>query len=351
MVKIFFKLLNFNGLIIFVNNTHKVEHALGNLLKTKDIAHIFVYRSIQIYYVNKNIIILNKFIFFIFSIILGFRFQNKFIMIFSQPYFALPYIILGSSINVYFYDIHKGLLYTHKTKLMIEKISIYFFRNIIHRDLRLWVEYKKTIKKNFRKNLLIPDYAKKIKEIKFKKDNGKIKCAVIGWVDDQFVKVDDSIKILANLGVEIYFFTSKTSFELSIKNILFDKSLMKQMHHIGYLNTEDLNNFLQDFSIGLSPHDAKKPKLSKNYRNYCSSMRLINYIENSLTIFLSNKTFYQKFVCRKYNANCFDIKDLKFIKTIEQLKTLIIIKKIVYNNSIFNKKKLSKKLINFLALN
>ena len=66
MVKIFFKLLNFNGLIIFVNNTHKVEHALGNLLKTKDIAHIFVYRSIPIYYVNKNIIILNKFIFFYF---------------------------------------------------------------------------------------------------------------------------------------------------------------------------------------------------------------------------------------------------------------------------------------------
>ena len=110
-------------------------------------------------------------------------------------------------------------------------------------------------------------------------------------------------------------------------------------------------SFLEDFSVGLCPHDAKNPLISNNYKKYCASMRVIDYIQNSLTIFLSDKTLFQKFICSKYNANYHNINDLKLIKTIDELKNKIVVKKITYNKSIFNEKKLSEKLVNFLTLN
>ena len=55
--------------------------------------------------------------------------------------------MLGKIVSAYFYDVHNGLLYENKFKIVIEKISILFFKNIIHRDLRLWVEYKYHLKK------------------------------------------------------------------------------------------------------------------------------------------------------------------------------------------------------------
>ncbi len=271
-------------------------------------------------------------------------------MIFSQPYYAIPYFLLGGSISVYFYDVHIGLIYEDKIKIFIEKLSIIFFKNIIHRDLRLWVEYKHLLKKKKRKNILIPDFIHNEKNI-VKKYNDRIKCAIVGWVDDKFVKVDKSIKILANLGVEIYFFTSKKCFDLSTKDLIQEKKVMKKIYYVGYLDSVNLENYLEDFSIGLCPHDAKSPLLSNNYRKYCSSMRVIDYIQNSLTIFLSDKTIFQRFINKKYNANYHNINDLRSIQSIDELKEKILIKDITYNNSIFNKKKLSIKLSNFLTLN
>ena len=109
---------------------------------------------------------------------------------------------------------------------------------------------------------------------------------------------------------------------------------MSQIHYMGYLENENLETFLEDFSVGLCPHDAKKPLISNNYKKY-----------------LSDKTLFQKFICSKYNANYHNINDLKLIKTIDELKNKILVKKITYNKSIFNEKKLSEKLVNFLTLN
>lgn len=350
MVKKFLKLFNFEGIIIFVNNIHKKEFAINNLLNLQNKKCIFVYREIPIYKVCENKIILNNFLFFIFSFILALKFKKKFLMIFSQPYYAIPYFLLGRIISVYFYDVHIGLLYESKFKQIIEKTSIFFFKNIIHRDLRLWIEYKYYLKKKLRQNLLIPDYIIRENNVNLKKKNDNIKCAVIGWVDDRFVTVEQSAKILAKLGVEIYFFTSQNCFNLATKNLILDKKLMKQIHFAGYLENDNLEKYLADFSIGLCPHDAKNPLLSNKYKIYCSSMRIIDYIQNSLTIFLSDRTFFQKFICKKYNANFHNINDLKSIKTIDELKHKIEIKKITYDKSIFNRKKLSEKLINFLTL-
>ena len=351
MVKNFLKLFYFQGVIIFINNAHKKEFAIKNLLTIQNQKCFFVYKSVPIYKVYEDKIVLNNLLFFIFSLILGLKFKNKFIMIFSQPYYAIPYIFLGNMISIYFYDVHIGLLYIKKWKLLIEKISILFFKNIIHRDLRLWVEYKKLLKKNFRKNILIPDYILHEEQNNSKKLSDNIKCAVIGWADDNYVKVDESVKHLAHLGVEIYFFTSKSSFDLSVKNYLNDTQIMKKIHYVGYRNSDEFKNILKDFSIGLCPHDAKNPKLSKNYRSYCSSMRIIDYIQSYLTVFLSNKVIFQKFILKKYNANYHVINKLKTIKSINELKVKINIKNITYNNSIFNKSALSKKLVKFLILN
>ena len=32
---------------------------------------------------------------------------------------------------------------------------------------------------------------------------------------------------------------------------------MSQIHYMGYLENENLETFLEDFSVGLCPHDAK----------------------------------------------------------------------------------------------
>jgi hypothetical protein len=348
MVNIFLKLFRYEGIIIFINNNHKKEQAISHLLNMVDKKCIYVYRKAPIYSVTEKKFILNNFFFFLFSLILGIKLKNKIIIIFSQPYYAFPYIILGPYINVYFYDVHVGLLYTPKIKLRIEKISIFFFKNIIHRDLRLWVEYKKILKNTSRKNLLIPDFVFEKKLTISKKNNNLIKCAVIGWVDDKFIKIDKSLKILTSLGVEIYFFTSEDSYKLVIKDANLDSKLLKKIHYVGYLENEALDNFLKDFSLGLCPHDSIKPKISKNYKQYCSSMRIINYLENFLTVFLSNKTIFQRFILKKYNANYYDIDSLKLLHTSNDLKSKILYKNIHYDNSIFNKNKLSQKLIRFL---
>ena len=351
MVKKILQLFNYDGIIIFVNNMHKKEFAINYLLNFQNKKCIFVYRKNPVYKVSENKIIFNNIFFFIFSFILGFKFKKKFIMIFSQPYFAIPYFLLGKIVSVYFYDVHNGLLYENKIKQVIEKISILFFKNIIHRDLRLWVEYKFHLKKKSRQNLLIPDLIIKKNKVNVKQNNNNVKCAIIGWVDDKFVKVDQSVRILVKLGVEIYFFTSQNCFNLVTKNLNLDERYMSQIHYMGYLENENLETFLEDFSVGLCPHDAKKPLISNNYKKYCASMRVIDYIQNSLTIFLSDKTLFQKFICSKYNANYHNINDLKLIKTIDELKNKIVVKKITYNKSIFNEKKLSEKLVNFLTLN
>ena len=49
-------------------------------------------------------------------------------MIFSQPYYAIPYFLLGKIVSAYFYDVHNGLLYENKFKIVIEKISILFLK-------------------------------------------------------------------------------------------------------------------------------------------------------------------------------------------------------------------------------
>ena len=349
MVKKFINFFNFQGVIIFINNLHKKEIAFDYLLSLKNIECIHIYKNKPDYETGPKKIILNNFLFYIFVFLSCFKKKSKKILIFSQPIYSLPYIFFGHFLNVYFYDVHIGLNYTSKIKLFLEKFSLLFFKKIIHRDLRLWVEYKKIIKKKNRKNFLLPDFIKN-NENNLSKNIGKeIKCAVIGWVDDKFVRVDKSVEILAKLGIHVYFFCPNHSFKLSILNIKSDTNLMNYIHHVGYIKKdEELKKFLKDFSIGICPHDAKEPKISDNYKFYCSSMRIIDYIENYLTVFLSKKTFFQKFILKKYNANYFDIKLLNSFKSIYEIKKILQIKEIKHDNSIFNKKKLSIKLIKFL---
>ncbi len=348
MVNKFLNYLKFDGVVIFVNNHHKKEISFSHLLKLKNIETICVYKTEPLYKVNQKKLVLNKLLFFLFIFFSIFKKKNNTILIFSQPIYSLPYIFLGNIINIYFYDVHIGLEYASKIKLFLEKFTLFFYKKIIHRDLRLWVEYKKILKNKNRKNLLIPDFIIKNSFDNIKKINNPIKCAVIGWVDDKFVRVDESVQKLASLGVNVYFFTSKESFNSTIKNINLDKFKLNNIHYVGYLEKdEDLKKYLSDFLIGICPHDAKNPKISKNYRKYCSSMRIINYIENYLTIFLSKKTFFQKLILRKYNSNFYDIDILKSLKSIEEIKKILYFKEIRHDNSIFNKKKLSENLIKF----
>ena len=57
----------------------------------------------------------------------------------------------------------------------------------------MWVEYKFHLKKKSRQNLLIPDLIIKKNKVNVKQNNNYVKCAIIGWVDDKFVKVDQSV--------------------------------------------------------------------------------------------------------------------------------------------------------------
>ena len=91
--------------------------------------------------------------------------------------------------------------------------------------------------------------------------------------------------------------------------------------------------------------------INSNHKKEQAISHLLNMVDKTrkfLNFFLSNKTIFQKFILKKYNAKNYDIDSLKLLHTSNDLKSKILYKNIYYDNSIFNKNKLCQKLIRFL---
>ena len=349
MVGLYSKLKNFKGVFLLINNNHNKETDFLNLLNKNNINCLAVYKQKPNYiYQGKNII-LNKLNFFYFVLVVSFL-KNQKILITSQPYFAFPYIFFSKSTHLYAYDTHIGLNYVSKFKILIERVVLYFFKNIIHRDLRTWVYYKKFLKNPKRKNLFLPDYISSIHS----SDKNKIipiKCAFIGWADDKNVKVDKSVKKFLEFGIEVHFFSKKNSYEMTKKLINLNNNEEKLLHYEGEVFGSKFHEKLKKFQFGLCPHDAEKPKISKNYRKYCSSLRIYDYLNNNMTIILSESALYQKYIIKSHNGKYIHLSDLYSITNKEELLKNINKNKILIKSKYFKQDYLASKLATYLNIN
>jgi hypothetical protein len=360
LIKLFFYILKYKNPIFFVYNNNLKEIDFSKLLYIKKKKHLIIYKSKPAYNqglinynkYNEKILCTNYFFLFIFLTIIKSTKTN--ILFVSQPYYALAFLFSCRNFFLYAYDIHKGLLDISRLKVFAEFIVIIFFKKFIHRDLRLFISYKKIIKN--KTNIFIPDFifqTKIIKQNKFiKKDSKKLHCALLGWIDDKNVTAFKSIKKLCDLKVHVDIFITNNSLKHIEQKIQSMQNLYPQ-----YINIKKdfygkkLEAELNKCHFGLCPHDKSKPAISNNYRKYCSSARVIEYLKSKLVIFLSDKATYQNFIIRKYNGTKFSIKYLHKIKKSSALVNLAQKKKncdIKTKSNIFNEKYLSRNLYNFL---
>ena len=360
LIKLFFFILKYKNSIFFVYNNNLKEADLSRLFYIQKKKHLIIYKSRPAYNqrlenynkFNEQIINADSFFLFFFFTLINSAQQN--ILFVSQPYYAFPFLFYCRNFFLYTYDIHNGLLDVSRFKIFVELLVIIFFKKIVHRDLRLFVTYKKLIKKKI--NIFIPDfifYTKIVEHDKFiKRDNKKLRCAILGWIDDKSVTPFKSIKKLCDLKVHVDIFISSR-----VLRYIHPKIRSIQTAYPQYINIKKdfygkkLDIELSKCHFGLCPHDKNKPAISKNYRKYCSSARVIEYLKSKLVIFLSDKATYQNFIIRKHNGKKIPIKYLHKIKNPIVLANLIRKKKsynIKIKSNIFNEKYLSRNLYNFL---
>ena len=357
LVKLFFFILKYKNSIFFVYNNNLKEIDFSRLFYIQKKKHLIIYKSRPDYNQSlenynkftEHVINADSFLLFIFFTIVKSTQQN--ILFVSQPYFAFPFLFHCRNFFLYTYDIHNGLFDVSRFKIFIEFLVIIFFKKFVHRDLRLFITYKKIIKKKI--NIFIPDFIFQTKIIdrnKFiERDGKKLRCAILGWIDDKNVTPFKSIKKLCDLKVHVDIFISSSVFRYIQPKILSIQSAYPQ-----YINIKKdfygkkLDIELSKCHFGLCPHDKNKPAISKNYRKYCSSTRVIEYLKSKLVIFLSDKATYQNFIIRKHNGTKIPIKYLYKIKNAIVLANLIRKKKsykIKIKSNIFNEKYLSRNIL------
>ena len=135
--KDFLSLLEYNGLMIFVDSENVYQSKIVNLLKLKKTN--FKLLSKKNFQQNKNNFFYSNII--IFYLIFFLNRKSKKILFVAQPAYAVIYAILNNFILVP-YDCHYGLPKISFVKLFLEKYVLKKIKFIIHRDLRFWKVYK-----------------------------------------------------------------------------------------------------------------------------------------------------------------------------------------------------------------
>lgn len=334
--KDFFSLLEYDGLMIFADSENVYQSKIVNLLKLKQTN--FKLLSKKNFQQNKNnFFYLNTIIFYL---IFSLNRKSKKILFVAQPAYAVIYTILNNFILVP-YDCHYGLPKISFLKLFLEKYVLKKIKFIVHRDLRFWKVYKNILIK--KKNILIPDHAS-IDIAGFNKNDNSITAVVLGWVDEKEVQVTETVRKLLKLGVNIEFYiTEKCESEIKSFKLEIEENYPTQVNFNKYINQEQTINKISKFHIGICPHSKRNSLILSEYRKYCGSSRIINYIEANLSILISRSALFQKFIARSHNAHIINIFDLENFKNKEELASFL--KKNKKNNVI--KKKIFQR--DFLA--
>lgn len=358
LVKLFFFILKYKNKIFFVYNNNLKEIDFSRLFYIQKKKHLIIYKNRPAY--NQGLENYNEFnekilctdFFFLFFFLTLIKSTKRNILFVSQPYFAFAFLFCCRNFFLHTYDIHKGLFDISRFKVFVEYVVIIFFKKFIHRDLRLFITYKNIIKN--KTNIFIPDFISRTKIVmqnKFiKKDSKKLRCALLGWIDDKSVTAFKSIKKLCDLKVYVDIFISSSSLKHIERKIQSMQNLYPQYINIKKdLYGKKLDIELNKCHFGLCPHDKSKPAISADYRKYCSSARVIEYLKSKLVIFLSDKATYQNFIITKHNGTKFPIKYLHKIKNSSVLANLVRKEKsynIKIKSTIFNEKYLSRKFYN-----
>lgn len=314
--KDFLSLLEYNGLMIFADSENVYQSKIVNLLKLKQTN--FKLLSKKNFQQNKNNFFYSNII--IYYLIFFLNRKSKKILFVAQPAYAVIYTILNNFILVP-YDCHYGLPKISILKLFLEKYVLKKIKFIIHRDLRFWKVYKNLLIK--KKNILIPDHTT-IDIRGFNKNNESITAVVLGWIDEKEVQIIGTVRKLLKLGVNIEFYISEKC-EREIKNfkLEIEENYPSQVNFNKYINQVQTINKISKFHIGVCPHSKRNSLILSEYRNYCGSSRIINYIEANLSILISRSAFFQKFIARSHNAHIINIFDLEDFKNKEELVSFI----------------------------
>jgi len=342
-------LIKYDELLLFIDTKNIHQEKIINLLKKSNSKYKVVAKNSFI--INEND---NKFIFlqpFIYFLVFFLNRRAKKIVFVAEPLFGIFYIFLNKFILAP-YDCLYGLPNTSFVKLFLERFVLKKISIIIHRDLRLWKIYKRIIKK--KNNILIPDHLSTVlSHFNIKKDYTNITAVVLGWVDEKEVRVTETVLKLLELGVKIEFYISKKcQFEISNLSYKIKKNYPNQVQFNKFKNHKQTIDEISRFHIGICPHSKKNSLIHNDYRQYCGSSRVIDYIEAGLSILISKTAFFQKFIIRSHNIQLIDIFEVEKFKKIEEL--ILLLKKreikIFKTKKIFNNVYLSENLKKFIFL-
>ena len=176
---------------------------------------------------------------------------------------------------------------------------------------------------------------------------------MLGWVDEKEVQITGTVRKLLKLGVNIEFYISEKC-EREIKSFKseIEENYPSQVNFNKYISQEQTINNISKFHIGVCPHSKRNSLILSEYRKYCGSSRIINYIEANLSILISRSAFFQKFIARSHNTHIINIFDLENFKNKEELVSFISKnrRKNVIKKKIFQKDFLADYLDRFIFL-
>jgi len=342
-------LIKYDELLLFIDSKNVHQEKIINLLKKNNNKYKVVAKNTV--FINEND---NKFIFlqsFIYFLVFFLNSRAKKIVFVAQPFYGILYTFLNK-FALAPYDCHYGLPNTNFIKLFLERFVLKKISTIIHRDLRLWKIYKRIIKQ--KNNILIPDHlSTTLNHSNIEKDYTNITAVVLGWIDEKEVRVTATVLKLLELGVKIEFYISKKcQFEISNLSQEIKKNYSSQVRFNKFKNHKQTIDEISKFHIGICPHSKKNSLIHKDYRQYCGSSRVIDYIEAGLSILISKTAFFQKFIVRSHNIQIIDIFEVEKLKKIEDL--ILLLKKrdikILKSKKIFDNEQLSEKLKKFIFL-
>ena len=347
--------INKEELFFFINDHNYSEITFLDILEKTHKINL-VYKSKpkyldQIRRRNKNYkIIITKYIYWKFFINPNLKF-----LIVNNSHLALPYIIMNKNFIIYIYDTSNSYKHFSLNKI-VEKYVLNSCNNIIHRDLRINKSYKKIIKK--KNNLLFTDNLKN-KFLNRKKSyiDKKIHAVSIGFIDNGICSIEKTLLMLCGEGIITHIYTSKDCLNYSqvylkdLKNKYPNNIIIEK-----YLPKELLLKEISKFDIGICPHEKSleysKIGYNEDYYSYCSSNRVVDYLNANLSILISKKYLFQKYMIRRFNSKVIYYEDCmnnSHLKVIEKYKKLQNYQHSENSCKIFRNEYKAKKLMNFLT--
>jgi hypothetical protein len=270
----------------------------------------------------------------------------------STAYRAFFFSLISKHYVLSAYDVLAG--FTCKTfNLHLEKLTIQFTQNFIFRDLRLKFFYSDLFKSRSKNFIFIPECLIKWNDKKSKINDDVLRCAIVGWIDNDKVKLTNVIHKLLLMDIHVHIYTNKWCLCLLKKDFDYFNENYKNFFHIeGRCFGDEFIKALSNYHFGLSPHEIDNQLFpDKNYLRYASSSRVVSYVESGLINVFSKKSIYLDFFCRKNNAKKIYMHDFIKINSKKELINLyndqIEIKKIKIKTKYFDKIHLSNKIYLF----